>query len=118
MKFSLLLFGLHFLLKRASKKNSPFKHYIRKSKVKILIKTADGKRARLFIFNKGNVDSIKCDQEDFDVALIWRNPAIGFKAMTDKNPKASFNAAAEDGLKVEGMSLYAQWFDNGIKLVL
>ena len=38
--------------------------------------------------------------------------------MTDKSSDASFNAAAEGKLKVLGMSLYAQWFEDGIKLVI
>ena len=38
--------------------------------------------------------------------------------MTDKRGDASFNAAAEGKLRVEGMSLYAQWFEDGVKLVI
>jgi len=38
--------------------------------------------------------------------------------MTSKKPDASFNAAAEGKLKVLGMSVWAQWFEDGIKLVM
>jgi len=38
--------------------------------------------------------------------------------MMDKRKDASFNAAADGKLKVLGMSVYAQWFEDGIKLVL
>ena len=38
--------------------------------------------------------------------------------MSSKKKDASFNAAAEGKLKVVGMSVYAQWFEDGIKLVM
>jgi len=118
MKFTLLLFALSQIIKIASKFNKTFKKYISKARVRILIKTADGKNARLFIFDKGKFSSIPGDQKDFDVALVWKDAATGFSVMTDKSSDASFNAAADGKLKVLGMSFYAQWFEDGIKLVM
>ena len=118
MKFSLLLLVLHLALKWAAFTNQAFKKYIAPSHVRILIKTKDGRRARLYTFDKGAVSSVKGDCSDFDVALVWKDAATGFAVMTDKRPDASFNAAAEGKLKVLGMSVYAQWFEDGMKLVL
>ncbi len=119
MRFSLLLFILYLVLKIASVLNKSFKHYIRKASVRILIKTADGERARLFIFDKGKVSSQPDDHKDFDVALVWKDAASGFSTMIDKNAsEATFNAAAEGKLRVEGMSVYAQWFEGAMKLVM
>jgi hypothetical protein len=117
MRFSMLLLALSFMLKRAAKRNEAFKKYIGKSKARILIKTEDGKYARLFDFNKGVVTSRGGDTKEFDVALVWRDPKTGFAVMTDKSKDASFNAAAQGKLRVEGMSVYAQWFEDGMKLV-
>ncbi len=118
MRFSLLLFVLYLVLKMASVTNRRFRKYIAKINARVLIKTADGLRARLIIFNKGIVSSRPGDCREFDVALVWKDASTGFSVMTDKRGDASFNAAAEGKLKVEGMSVYAQWFENGIKLVL
>ncbi len=118
MKFSLLLFVLNLLLKSAAKRNQEFKHYIRNTKARILIKTADGKRGRLFIFNKGKVSSLSGDQKDFDVALVWKDAATGYSVLMDKSKDASFKAAAANQLKVVGQSVHAQWFEDGMKLVL
>jgi hypothetical protein len=118
MKFSLLLLALHLVLKWAALNNSAFKKYIAKSHMRVLIKTADGRRARLFVFDKGMVSSVCGDRNDFDVALVWRDAATGFAVMTDKREDASFNAAAEGKLKVLGMSVYAQWFEDAMKLAL
>ena len=118
MKFSLLLFALSQILKIASYTNSKFKKYISKAGARVLIKTADGQYGRLFVFDKGKVSSFPGDQKNFDVALVWQDADTGFSVMTNKSPDASFNAAAEGKLRVEGMSVYAQWFENGMKLVL
>jgi hypothetical protein len=49
---------------------------------------------------------------------VWKDAATGFSVMTDKRKDASFNAAAEGKLHVEGMGVYAQWFEDGLKLVV
>ena len=56
MRFTILLFILYQILKRASKRNAAYRNYIGSiHQVKIMIKTADGKRGRLFIFDQGKV---------------------------------------------------------------
>lgn len=118
MKFSMLLFALYNILKVASLTNKTYKKYIAKVSAKILIKTEDGKRARMFVFDKGKLRSVVGDQKNYDVALVWKDADTAFSVMTSKKKDASFNAAAEGKLKVLGMSVYAQWFEDGIKLVM
>ncbi len=118
MKFSILLFALSKVLPIAALTNAAFKKYIRKMQARILIKTEDGKRARLFVFDKGKISSLPGDHKDFDAALVWKDAATGFSVMTDKRDDASFNAAADGKLKIEGMSIYAQWFEDGMKLIV
>jgi hypothetical protein len=118
MKFSLLLFALFQILRVAALTNAAFKKYISKAQAKILIKTKDGRYARLFIFDKGKVRSIAGDRDDFDAALVWADAHTGYAVMTDKRSDASFNAAADGKLKVEGMGVYAQWFEGAVKLAM
>jgi hypothetical protein len=118
MRLTILLFALFVILKQASLFNRSFKKYIKKIHVRILIKTADGECARLFIFDKGKVSSIAGDRPEYDAALVWKDVATGFSVMTSKKKDASFNAAAQGKLRVEGMSVYAQWFEDGMKLVI
>ena len=118
MRFTLLLFALGQILKVASITSKPFKHYIRNTDARVLIKTKDNQRARLFVFNKGKVSSMAGNQEIFDVALIFRDAATGFSVLTSKKKDASFNAAAEGKLKVAGMSFFAQWFEDGTKIIM
>jgi hypothetical protein len=118
MKFSLLLFALYQILRVAAITNPAFKKYISKACARVLIKTKDGRYARLFIFDKGKIRSINGNRKDFDVALVWKDADTGFSVMTDKRSDASFNAAAEGKLKVEGMGVYAQWFEGAVKLIM
>ncbi|MGC8657778.1 MAG: hypothetical protein ACP5U1_01765 [Desulfomonilaceae bacterium] len=118
MRLSLLLFFLAQVLKIASLTNSRFKKYISNMSVKILIKTEDGLPARLFVFNKGKFHSVSGNTNDYDAALVWKDPATAFSVMTSRKADASFRAAAEGKLKVTGMSVYAQWFDDAIKLAM
>jgi len=118
MRFSLLLLALSIILKIASMTNKTFRKYISKTRARILIKTEDGERARLFVFDKGRLSSVTGDQKDFDAALVWKDAATGFSVMISKKKDASFNAAAEGKLKVLGMSVYAQWFEDGVNLVM
>lgn len=118
MKFSLLLKVLSLLIRRAARKNQAFINYIKHTAVRVLVKTENGSVARLFVFNKGQVASRSGDTADFDVALIWKDAGTAFKVLTDRSPDASFRAAARGDLRVEGMSIFGQWFENGVKLIM
>jgi len=110
MKFTLLLFVLYRKLKKASKKNTEFKEYIKNEKVKVLIKTADGKRARLYIFNSGEISSLKGDRKPFDVALVWSDAGTAFKVMSSQDLNKSMDALYEGKLRFEGDADQALWF--------
>jgi hypothetical protein len=59
MKLRLLLFILYQKLKKAAKKNAAYRSFLGNMQVKIMIKTADGKHGRLFIFDRGKLSTLK-----------------------------------------------------------
>lgn len=119
MRFSLLLLILYRKLKKASKKNVQFKKYTGTMRARILIKTVDGRRGRVFIFDRGKISSLGGgDHTGFDVALVWSDAGTAFKVMSSGGDEGSFLAAARGKLKVEGMAYFAQWFTDGVKLIL
>jgi len=118
MRLSLLLFVLYLKIASAAKKNKAFQNYIGTVKLKILIKTADGKWGRLFIFDKGKVSSLSGTNHRCDAALVWSDPGTAFKVMISGSDEATFLAAANGKLKVEGMAYYIQWFNDGVKLIM
>lgn len=118
MRLSLLLFLLSVKLKMAAKTNTEFQNYIGTIELRILIKTANNKLGRLFVFNKGRVSSIGGANHRFDAALVWSDPSTAFKVMLKGTDEASFQAAAEGKLKVEGMAYYIQWFNDAVKIIM
>ena len=118
MKLSFLLFVLHLKLARAAKKNKKFQKYIGIVQMRILIKTADGKRGRLFIFDRGKVTSKKGANHQADASLVWSDPNSAFKVMIADSDEATFLAAANGKLKVEGMAYFIQWFNDAVKITM
>jgi hypothetical protein len=118
MRLSLILFVLYLKLSRAAKTNKAFQNYIGTMQLRFLIKTADGKWGRLFIFDKGKVLSVSGANHRCDAALVWSDPGTAFKVMISGSDEASFLAAANGKLKVEGMAYYIQWFNDGVKLIM
>ncbi len=118
MNLSLLLFLLSLKLKAAAKTNKTFQNYIGTIELKILIKTANNRWGRLFVFEKGKVSSISGANHKSDAALVWSDPATAFKVMLKGSEEATFNAAAQNKLKVEGMAYYIQWFNDAVKIIM
>jgi hypothetical protein len=119
MRFQLLLFIIYRLLKRASTRNRSMINYIGGIKdLRIMIKTADGKIGRLFVFREGEVSSISGGGHEYDAAIVWSDPKTAFRTMTAKNSdEAAFLAAAEGRMKVDGMVYFIQWFGDAMKIM-
>ena len=117
MRLTVLLFVLGQILKIASLGSKKFRRYIRKTDVRILIRTESGEPARLFQFSKGKVSSLAGNYNDFDAALTFKDAATAFRVLTSNKKDASFNAAADGKLKVEGVGFYAQWFEDATKQI-
>lgn len=119
MKFKLLLFLLSLKLKAAAKKSTAYRKHLGLMQLKVLIKTADGKIGRLFVFDRGLFSSVTGANHPCDVALVWNDAKTAFRVMTSKNGDAdTFRAAADGKMRVEGMVPYLQWFTDGVKLVI
>jgi hypothetical protein len=118
MKLRLLLFILYQKLKKAAQKDSAYRSFLGFMKVKIMIKTADGKHGRLFIFDRGKLSTLAGGMHNYDAALIWSDPNTAFKVLSSGSDELTFLAAAKGDLKIDGMAAYVQWFTDGVKLVM
>ena len=118
MSLSLILFILSLKLKAASKTNRKFRNYIGTIELRILIKTANNRWGRLFVFNKGRVSSISGANHQNDAALVWSDPVTAIRVMLKGTDEASFKAAAKGKLQVEGMAYYVQWFNDAVKIII
>jgi hypothetical protein len=119
MRFTALLFILSLVLRLASKTNKAFRNYISSiHDVRIMIKTADGKRGRVFIFNQGTVRSRGGARHPYNAAIVWSDAKTGFKVMASQSNEEQFKAAAAGKMKLDGMAFFAQWFNDGVNLVM
>ena len=119
MRFSALLYILFRILKRAASRKRAFQNYIGNIHgVRIMIKTADNRRGRLFIFDKDGVSSRRGAKHTYDAAIIWSDASTAFKVMSSMSDEASFLAAAEGKMKLDGMAFFAQWFNDGVKIAM
>lgn len=118
MKLKLLLFILSHKLKKAALKNAAYRSYLGGMQVKIMIKTADGKQGRLFVFDRGKVTSCTGGMHPYDAALVWSDSDTAFKVLSSGSDEQTFLAAAKGRLKIDGMAAYVQWFNDGVKLVM
>ena len=118
MKLRLLLFILYQKLKKAATKNAAYRSFLGGMQVKIMIKTADGKHGRLFIFDRGKLSTLTGGVHPYDAALVWSDSNTAFKVMSSGSDEQTFLAAANGNLKIDGMAAYIQWFNDGVKLVM
>lgn len=118
MKLRLLLFILYQKLKKAAMKNPAYQSFLGGMRVKIMIKTADGKHGRLFIFDRGKLSTLTGGVHPYDAALVWSDSSTAFKVMASGSDEQSFLAATKGKLKIDGMAAYIQWFNDGVKLVM
>ena len=118
MKLRLLLFILYQKLKKAATKNAAYRSFLGGMQVKIMIKTADGKHGRLFIFDRGKLSTLTGGIHPYDAALVWSDSGTAFKVLSSGSDEQTFLAAADGKLKIDGMAAYVQWFTDGVKLVM
>ena len=118
MKLRLLLFILYHKLKKAATKNAAYRSFLGNMQVKIMIKTADGKHGRLFIFDRGKLSTLAGGIHPYDAALVWSDSDTAFKVLSSRSDEQTFRTAADGKLKVDGMAAYVQWFTDGVKLVM
>ena len=119
MRFSILLFMLSQVLKLASRRKPAYRNYIGSiHQVRIMIKTADGKRGRVFIFDRGTVRSRGGARHPYDAAIVWSDAKTGFAVMASRKDEEQFRAAAAGKMKLDGMAFFAQWFNDGVKLAM
>ncbi|MCP4138546.1 MAG: SCP2 sterol-binding domain-containing protein [bacterium] len=118
MKFSFLLYMLNKKLKGTAKKNESFKERLKEKDFTLLIKTEDGKRARYYTFNNGELISKSTDFPGASVSLIWADSATGFKTMSSGSNKATMQALQDGKLKIEGDAQLALWFTETVKQMM
>jgi hypothetical protein len=85
MLFTLLLNIINIAISIKAKTNKSIKEMISIRNSAYVIRTKDGKRGRRFLFRKGKYSSDTV-LNDCDLALVFENAAVGFKALALDGP--------------------------------
>lgn len=117
MKFSLLLSALNLAIAKAAKSNKSLKDMIKIRNHAYVIMTRDGKIGRRFIFRNGKYSSDKVFT-DYDMALVFENAEVGFKALASGGDTGVQEAINNWDLRVRGDDLYMLWFGIVMQMAL
>ena len=118
MKFNLLLFVLQRKLSKAAKHNEAFKQFIKDKQLKLIIKTADDRKGRLYRFDRGRITSSPRIGDPSDAAMVWADADIAFKVMSSNNDEASVAALTDRTLQVEGDFKAFAWFSRSLDIMM
>lgn len=110
MKFTLLLFALGWKLRINALVSGEFRKKLRREDFSLVIRTADGKRARTFRFRKGWFRTRPGTGKRIDTELVWCDPDTAFSAMLSKNELDVFSAIGRSDLRILGNFKYSLWF--------
>jgi hypothetical protein len=109
MRFSLLLWFITVKLKGAIKKNRSLQKMISIKNLMFVIKTKDNKLGKRYIFKNGSFTADNVLTE-YDLALVWRNYATGFKTLISSDDTALQKAINNWELKLDGNTNLLTWF--------
>jgi hypothetical protein len=102
MKFSLLLFALGARLTVNSLASEKFRKPLRLSDFTVVMRTADGTRARTFYFKKGFCFSRGGRSPKADAELVWCDPETAVRTMLSKDELDGFSAIGSSKLRILG----------------
>ncbi len=118
MRLSLLLLVLAHRLRRATRTRTPFRSHLGNVRLRILVRTRDRRRGRVFVFDRGRFASHRGAHHASDAALVWSDAATAYRVLASRREEDFFLAAAQGRVWIEGMAAYVQWFTDGVKLAM
>lgn len=110
MKFSLLLFVLGAKLRLNGLASGEFRRLLRREQFAIVIRTADGRRARTFYVGRGRARSRRVADPRADTGLVWCDAGTAARIMLSKNELDVYSAIGSARLRIAGNFKYALWF--------
>ncbi|MBC2713767.1 MAG: hypothetical protein HF978_00460 [Desulfobacteraceae bacterium] len=116
MRFLLLLTILALKFKKSSQTNENFKKFLMGHECRIVVKTKDEKKGKRFIFKDGKFSS-DAVLDQYDAAMVWANPKIGFNAMK-KGEEGIMDALQNHLVGIEGKIHSFTWFGAAINFVM
>ncbi len=112
MKLSILLYVLGVKLRAQVLMSAAFRKKIREKDCVLVIRTADGKQARSFVFDHGRFRSRAGADSAANTELVWCDSGTALKAMLSRNELDLFSAIGRSQLRILGNLDFALWFTD------
>jgi len=117
--FSIILFGLNLMLKRAARKHPSYKHRLKEKDFTAQIKVRDNSQGRHFTFQNGNIKSKAGIHSSPDVTIVYRNAYLAAKLMRpNRDQLAQINAMKNFQIGIQGPDELTMWFMETLSLML
>lgn len=120
MKLSFLMAVLFRIFQVSAFISPPFRRKVREKEVRLVMKSADNKVSRTFLFERGKIRSKRGEIPDSGCRLIWKRPGVGAKIMVEiasGRPKAIEGAIIRGHLMLEGDAVSIKWFLETIQML-
>lgn len=112
MKFKLLLWGLAFMMKRASKKNADFRKKLEDQDLSFEICTQDNNIARHYKIKNQRISSGGGRIENPAFSLSFKDADTGLAIMSDKDKNAFMKGIQNKDIVVTGDLSKLLWFQS------
>ncbi len=117
MKFSLILYGLHWLFKITAWRYPAFRARLREKNLVAQIRINDGSAGRYFTFKDGRVTSKVGIHPDPDICMGFKDVDIGFRLLVPPvDYQQQIDAQKEFNLTMAGSDEDAFWFAQTVML--
>ncbi len=118
LKFRLLLLGLGFLMKRASKNNPAFQARLDGKDMSFEISSDDGV-CRSYIIQDKKVTHSSGEATDPEFCLRFRTARDGYSTLLSPKAKIAFMKGIQDKtIRVEGNPMSLMWFQGIVGMVI
>lgn len=116
--FSIILFGLKQMLRRAARKYPSFKNHLKEKNFTAQIKVMDNSEGRYFTFSDGNIISKRGIHPSPEVSMNFSSAGLAFKLlMPPRNYLSLISAMKNFHLLLEGDDELTYWFLETISLM-
>jgi len=116
--FSIILFGLKQMLRRAARKYPSFKNRLKEKNFTAQIKVMDNSEGRYFTFSDGNIISKRGIHPSPEVSMNFSSAGLAFKLLLPpRNYLSLINAMKNFHLLLEGDDELTYWFLETISLM-
>lgn len=112
MRLSLLLYLLGVKLRWSARLSARFRARLRRVDRLIVIRTADGRYARSYLFRADTVRHRGGVDPEATAEMVWSDAAVAFRTMLAASVIENFSAIGRGDLVINGNLQDALWFSD------